>query len=644
MYSFIYWFYFITGYYYKRNKNMVILFFVRCSYWLCNHYFNGFLIRTFINGRSKKNGITKVKREQKVIASLTSYPARIDTTWIAIETILRQSVKADEVLLWLADSQFEGGMDSLPAELLAQTNRGLTIRFCDDLRSHKKYYYTMKEYPGDLILLFDDDAFYPKDLIKRLLKENKKVPDNIICSSSSTFHRDNILNPIIWEPTLDKTTGVQCSGINNVSGTLFPPKSLNKNVFDKEKIKEIAPKADDLWLTAAAYMQGTKLTTLRYRQFPFPIAGSQKESLYASNNFDTSEINNNTQWRAILRCYREELSNWLKKFRINDNGFDLSIIIPIYNLEDYIDNCIQSVLGCHDLLLEILLIDDGSTDNSPRICDEYAAKYHFIKVIHKKNEGAAAARNIGIRRASGAYVMFIDGDDFLTFDILRDITWNLDGETELFTFHFYEYYEEDNVRNEITHIAQSSLYDRKGNITKDIFYSVPTLPMPWLYLLKRDFILKNALYMKIGILDEDEEWCARVFANLRKAKVLDLYAYNYRRNRLNSLTYGRKFENIISDLKIIDILIKEAKKNKYNKRQKHILHNKCRELIKKIVNEKAAHSSENQATINKHLKSYRSMLLGGSKAEIVMYFLSLLFGWEKAKKILQKLVSFKSED
>lgn len=332
-----------------------------------------------------------------------------------------------------------------------------------------------------------------------------------------------------------------------------------------------------------------------------------------------------------------------KGFKVN-NSLDLSIVIPVYNLQNYIDRCIESVIGYNDLKLEVILIDDGSTDNSPGICDEYATKYNFIKVIHKQNEGASEARNAGIRIAAADYVMFIDGDDFLVDGIINDIIGNLDGETELYTFNYFDYYETGKERNKVIHLVPSRLFDKNSNITRDIFYSVPALPMPWLYVMKREYILNNNLFMKIGILDEDEEWSARVFANLNKAKILDIYAYNYRRNRENSLTFGRRFANILADLDIIYILRDEAKKDRYDKRQKHILHNKCRQLIIKIQNEKAMQTKENQTIIKKRLKYFRSMLLGGSKAEVCMYFLSQVFDWNKAKKIVQKAVDLKSND
>ena len=90
----------------------------------------------------------------------------------------------------------------------------------------------------------------------------------------------------------------------------------------------------------------------------------------------------------------------------------VSIVIPIYSVADYLPICIESVLKQTYSEKEIILVDDGSPDLSPQICDEYAALYPDIKVVHKKNGGSSDARNVGIENATGDYVLFLDGDDY----------------------------------------------------------------------------------------------------------------------------------------------------------------------------------------------------------------------------------------
>ena len=94
----------------------------------------------------------------------------------------------------------------------------------------------------------------------------------------------------------------------------------------------------------------------------------------------------------------------------------ITVIVPIYNVENYLKKCLNSIINQQYKKLEILLIDDGSTDLSGKIADEYAAKDNRIKVVHKKNGGLSDARNYGLKIMTGEYVTFIDSDDYVTED------------------------------------------------------------------------------------------------------------------------------------------------------------------------------------------------------------------------------------
>lgn len=103
----------------------------------------------------------------------------------------------------------------------------------------------------------------------------------------------------------------------------------------------------------------------------------------------------------------------------------VSIIIPVYNVENYINRCLNSVLSQSYKLLEIILVDDGSTDSSGAICDDFAKKDSRIKILHKFNEGQGVARNCGLRIASGEYIMFVDSDDVIHHDMVLKMVDNL---------------------------------------------------------------------------------------------------------------------------------------------------------------------------------------------------------------------------
>ena len=91
----------------------------------------------------------------------------------------------------------------------------------------------------------------------------------------------------------------------------------------------------------------------------------------------------------------------------------VSVVLPIYNVEKYLNRCIKSVINQSYKNLEIILVDDGSPDNCPTLCDEWAKKDNRIKVIHKKNAGVSSARNTGITKSTGDYICFVDGDDYV---------------------------------------------------------------------------------------------------------------------------------------------------------------------------------------------------------------------------------------
>ena len=121
-----------------------------------------------------------------------------------------------------------------------------------------------------------------------------------------------------------------------------------------------------------------------------------------------------------------------------ENGL-VSIILPIYNVEKYIDRCINSVVNQTYKELEIILVDDGSPDNCPKICDEWAKRDNRIKVVHKKNAGLGMARNTGIENAHGEYICFFDSDDYIALDTIKKVMQTASQtEADLILFGHYE--------------------------------------------------------------------------------------------------------------------------------------------------------------------------------------------------------------
>jgi len=238
---------------------------------------------------SRKVGVKKDVEDgnEFLIVSLTTFPARINKVWLTIETILRQKVKPDKVLLWLYEGEFNGKA-SLPKNLLRLEKRGLEIRFCkENLKPHKKYFYTMQEYHEANVITVDDDMFYPSDLIENLLKYHGKYPESIICTITRQIKLEgkSILPYREWnylktnsEPDFKNLT-------MGGGGTLFTAKSLHTNVFNIEELEKLALKADDLWLKVMSLKNNTKVVSMagEYPRFFIPIIQKDDVRLMDTN-------------------------------------------------------------------------------------------------------------------------------------------------------------------------------------------------------------------------------------------------------------------------------------------------------------------------------------------------------------------------
>ena len=270
-------------------------------------YYNLFLKERWIKSKGNYK-LNKKRRNQKVIVSLTTFPGRINVVWLTIVSLMRQKIKPDLIILWLARSQFET-LEKLPKELLSLKGSGLEIRFCDDLKSHKKYFYTLKEYDNDIVILVDDDMFYPPDTIKKLLKMHKKYPTNICTMSGQVITPSFSTPPSKWRsPFLhEKYENSSKIQIFSGSGSLYPPHCLHNDVFRKDLIEKLCPYADDLWLTFMALKNNTKITSYYpWRAFPISIYGTSENCLW---NINCQNGQNDEQWKNILEYFNISNSN-----------------------------------------------------------------------------------------------------------------------------------------------------------------------------------------------------------------------------------------------------------------------------------------------------------------------------------------------
>jgi hypothetical protein len=258
-------------------------------------------------------GINTEPREELYVVSLTSFPARINDVWIAIECLLRQTFKPDKIILCLAITQFPD--KKVPDSLKKLESRGLEVRFCEeDLRAHKKYLYTLKEFPSANIITVDDDAYNDNRMLESLYLLHKKYPQHIVSNRvhKMKFNKDKTLKPYRkWKHNISKENPSHLLFATGVGGVLYPPNSLHPEIFNIEVFKKICFLADDIWLKCMALKQGTKVVTnATYNKDPLTIRKSQMEKLVSANVLSGG---NDKQLRDVCAHYNIDLLNYIDK-------------------------------------------------------------------------------------------------------------------------------------------------------------------------------------------------------------------------------------------------------------------------------------------------------------------------------------------
>lgn len=259
-----------------------------------------------------------------------------------------------------------------------------------------------------------------------------------------------------------------------------------------------------------------------------------------------------------------------------------SIIVAIYNVERFLPQCIESVLAQTYDDFELILVDDGSPDNCPRICDQYAEKDCRIKVIHKENRGIVSARKAGIEISNGNYVCFIDGDDFISCDMLETYDNILRTHNpEIICTGYSIYYDEKNIKAVYPKIKCGN-YNKKELCEKIYhkmlsappFFSFYIIPTIWSKCFKKSIVENIYEIIPDNIsLGEDVAVTYPALLETKSIYVVDYTGYMYRKN-LNSITNTydnnlyEKIKNLIVYLRQID---EEKQWNAKNQINEYIL-------------------------------------------------------------------------
>lgn len=200
----------------------------------------------------------------------------------------------------------------------------------------------------------------------------------------------------------------------------------------------------------------------------------------------------------------------------------ISVIVPIYKVEEYLNQCIDSIVSQTYRNLEIILVDDGSPDNCPKICDDWAEKDNRIKVLHIQNGGAGKARNTGLSNAQGEWIVFVDGDDYIHFDMIRHLYEMLDGADLSECCIVNTFSDAASFSVEAEDVVVCNAEEALGYLIDDsIFRQTPPNKIYKTELIKE-------IQFPEGNLIDDEFWTYKVLGECKLLKHSSLKMYAYR--------------------------------------------------------------------------------------------------------------------
>jgi exopolysaccharide biosynthesis predicted pyruvyltransferase EpsI/glycosyltransferase involved in cell wall biosynthesis len=294
------------------------------------------------------------------------------------------------------------------------------------------------------------------------------------------------------------------------------------------------------------------------------------------------------------------------------NDILVSVIVSIYNTEKYLNECIESAIRQTYSNIEIILVDDGSTDNCPKICDDYAKKDSRIQVIHKQNGGISDARNAGLVIAKGNYIYFLDSDDYIEPDAIKALIKEAEHYSAEVVFF------DANLQNSMSdtsyagdYYIRSGLYsnplkgiDMLGLLLKNKDYrsAVPLL------FIRRDILIENNLYFHKNIVYEDELFTFMLFIRSKIVVHMAEPLYN-RRVRENSITWcGVKSGNFKSSLIIMSVMLETYQNKDESSKSREVIRNCLFSILKKTERIYYNLSFRDKISIQRELKEFKNIL------------------------------------
>ena len=200
---------------------------------------------------------------------------------------------------------------------------------------------------------------------------------------------------------------------------------------------------------------------------------------------------------------------------------EFSIVVPIYNVEGYLKKCLDSILNQTFVDYEIILVNDGSTDQSLSIIKEYMSKYPDIKLINQENKGLSEARNSGLKEARGNYVLFVDSDDFIDKDLLLNLNDSIINNPDLVRFQLRV------VSDKIMDINEEAFDSLNGHDAFKKIINYRFVENAWAYLYSRKYLIDNGFLFKPNMYHEDYGLIPLAIIKASKVNSISYIGYNY---------------------------------------------------------------------------------------------------------------------
>ena len=214
-----------------------------------------------------------------------------------------------------------------------------------------------------------------------------------------------------------------------------------------------------------------------------------------------------------------------------------SVIIPVYNVENYLSRCIDSLLAQNYVDLEILLIDNGSKDQSGQICEDYAAQFSNITAYHIPNKSVGSARNFGLAKAKGEFICFVDADDYLLGNLFSDVESQLDSQLDLLVFSYY-----NSIEKNLSEIDRSAkILPTEGKKGKSDFIALfqelwltDMMYTVWNKIYRKEFLEEHQIVFESYELGEDVRFNLNVYQHINAVLLVKSCYYVYISGRIDS--------------------------------------------------------------------------------------------------------------